>query len=141
MKRVGLTLLVALTIVTVAALVGCGGSAQSSIVPTTVQNVSASELQALMGPSDQMVILDVRSAEEYDGGHIPGAVNIPLDELPDRLDELSPGVPTACVCSGGFRSIQAAQMLVDAGFSTVLNLEDGLRNWTGDWEPDCPTCG
>ncbi|MFO8081442.1 MAG: rhodanese-like domain-containing protein [Armatimonadota bacterium] len=140
MHRAVSVILVINAVVASSLLVGCGGSSTPVLDPTTVQNISGAELEAMMGGADPLVILDVRGSAEFSASHIPGAVNIPLHELRQRLDELDPRVPVACVCSAGFRSIQGAQMLTEAGFSTVFNLEGGLGNWPGEWETDCPTC-
>ena len=140
MHRIERTLLVTLIIISSMIIGGCGGSSQSGLVPATVQDISAAQLQTLMDGPDELVILDVRSAAEYEAVHIPGSINIPLDELSDRLDELDSRVPVACICSAGYRSSQAAEILAEADFSTVLNLEGGLRDWNGDWEPECPVC-
>jgi rhodanese-related sulfurtransferase len=123
-------------------LTGCGGASHSPLQsPTTVEDITSTELQTLMEGSDPLVVVDVRTASEYDAGHIPGSLNIPLDQLPERLQELDPQTPVACVCAGGYRSIQAAQLLASAGFVRVMNVEDGIRHWSGDWEPECPSCG
>ena len=61
------------------------------------------------------VLLDVRSPSEYAGGHAPGAVNIPVDELADRKAELPAGKPIVTYCSAGVRSARAAGMLRSDG--------------------------
>ncbi|MGI5818489.1 MAG: rhodanese-like domain-containing protein [Armatimonadota bacterium] len=125
----------------VALMVGCDGAAlDSALLPTTVENISAAELEALMESQQRLVVLDVRSASEYETGHIPGSVNVPLDELAARHGELDPNVPVVCVCSSAFRSLQAAHLLVSEGFDRVMYLEGGLSNYCGPWDPDCPTC-
>ena len=141
MHRTGRTLLATLTLISATLIVGCSGSAQSPLAPTTVQNVSGAELQTLVDTRDRLVILDVRSVTEYDEGHIPDSVNIPLNELPARMDELNPSAPTVCVCASGHRSSQAAAILAAGGFSTVFNLDGGLAEWDGALDTSCPVCG
>jgi rhodanese-related sulfurtransferase len=136
--RIALITAVAIAAVLVA---GCSGSSSSLFGTTTVQDVSSAELEALLEGPQPPVVIDVRTAAEYDAGHIPGSINIPLDELPGRLDELDKDAPVACVCGSGYRSEDAAQLLALAGFETVMNLEDGVRGWGGDWEPECGHCG
>lgn len=112
-------------------IAGCSGSSDLPFQATTVQDISGAELEALMdGPGD-VVVLDVRTAAEYQTAHIPGSVNIPLDELPQRLGELNSDIPTVCVCASGVRSEQAAQLLVTAGFDTVYNLAGGVGSSVG----------
>lgn len=78
---------------------------------------------------DSLTLLDVRQAAEYRGGHLPGAVHIPLDELPERLDELDRERPTIVYCASGLRSHAAAAFLGRAGFGDVHQLAGGLRAW------------
>ena len=73
-------------------------------------------------------IVDVRGAAEYAAGHIPGAVNIPLPELADRIDELPPG-PLVLHCQGGTRSAIAASMVRAAGRHDVYDMEGGYLGW------------
>lgn len=73
--------------------------------------------------------LDVREQEEWSGGHIPGSVVIPLDELAGRLDELPEDRDIVVVCVSGVRSTEGARILIAAGFSPVACLSGGLRAW------------
>lgn len=66
------------------------------------------------------LILDVRSVFEFHAGHVTGAVNVPLEELDERLGELGPSARTIVVyCRSGARSRQAAQVLERAGFDVL----------------------
>lgn len=120
--------LVALTLLA-ALLAGCSGSSGPTDGHTTVTPVTAAQLQTLLAGAEPPVILDVRTAAEFAAGHIAGSINIPLQELEDRLNELNTARPTACVCSSGVRSDLAARTLVNAGFGTVYNLQGGLATW------------
>ena len=73
-------------------------------------------------------IVDVRGAGEYAAGHIPGAVNIPLPELPDRIAELPEG-PIVLHCQGGTRSAIAASVVRAAGRDDVSDMEGGFAAW------------
>lgn len=76
------------------------------------------------------VLLDVRTEEEYEEIHIPGAVLIPLDELSDRVAEVTPDLPVVVVCRTGMRSIMGIQILRYAGLQGELfNLEGGTKGW------------
>jgi len=75
------------------------------------------------------LVLDVRTAQEFGGGHIQGALNIPVQELEARMRELGPGPrPVVVYCRSGARSSAAAAMLTRAGHAPVVNL-GAMGNW------------
>ncbi|MFV0525326.1 MAG: rhodanese-like domain-containing protein [Acidimicrobiales bacterium] len=76
-------------------------------------------------------LIDVRQPDEVAEGTLPGAVNIPLGELPDRVGELDPGRRVVLLCRSGGRSTQAANFLTAAGFGDVVNLEGGMLAYEG----------
>lgn len=76
-------------------------------------------------------LLDVRLPKEYEKGHIPGAVLIPVGQLPDRLAELDRKTPIITYCAIGGRSRSAASILQDAGFEAVYNMKGGYNAWSG----------
>lgn len=73
-------------------------------------------------------LVDVRTPEEFEAGHLPNAVNVPVDELTSRLGAIGPkDEPVVVYCRSGSRSARAKQLLLDAGFSRVLDL-GSIRN-------------
>ena len=76
-------------------------------------------------------LVDVRQPKEYSAGHLPGAQLIPLKELPQRLAELDPDLPTIVYCASGRRSTAATKLLLGAGFKEVYNMEGGIKAWHG----------
>ena len=76
---------------------------------------------------DKVQILDVREPEEYEQGHIPGAIHIPLGQLRQRIDELSPDQELVVHCAVGLRSYLAARILMQKGFTNVRSLDGGYR--------------
>ena len=67
-------------------------------------------------------IVDVRTKEEFEAGHVVGSIHIPLDEIPDRVDELRAlATPLVLCCASGNRSGLAAEYLIHRGFVDVYN--------------------
>jgi len=97
-----------------------------------VPTVDVHDLDPAAPVPDGTTLLDVREQDEWDAGHAPGAVHIPLGELPSRLDELPDTdaglLPVAC--RGGGRSSRAVAWLSQQGFD-VANLDGGMKAWEG----------
>ena len=93
----------------------------------TIPQITPGELAPKL---QQMTVIDVRSANEWDEGHVPGAMHIPLGYLADRASEIPAGRPVVVQCQSGGRSSIAASILERAGFRDVINLTGGLGAWT-----------
>lgn len=80
------------------------------------------------------IIVDVREPDEFKGGHIPRAINVPLSALKSRINELEKykNKPVIVCCRSGQRSAQAAVSLRKQGFNTVHNLSGGFIAWQRD---------
>lgn len=78
---------------------------------------------------DDVFVLDVRTPEEYQDGHLPGATLIPLDQLGARYGELPQNETILVYCRSGNRSLQAVYLLENAGFDRVHSLDRGINNW------------
>ena len=74
--------------------------------------------------------VDVRTPEEYAAGHAVRARNIPLNELPAKLDHLEKNEPVYLICQSGRRSKEAAEILTANGFKWVFNVTGGTNEWT-----------
>jgi len=81
------------------------------------------------GEIADLQIVDVRNPGESDAGMVPGAVNIPVGQLPARIGELDPARPTVVYCAGGYRSSVAASMLRRSGFADVSDILGGYNAW------------
>ncbi|MDX8387817.1 MAG: rhodanese-like domain-containing protein [Ghiorsea sp.] len=81
------------------------------------------------------VFLDVRTPSEYAGGHIPGAINISIQELADRLDEVPKDKRLYVYCESGSRSTRASKLLAQSGFTQVENFKASMRGWRGAHYP------
>jgi phage shock protein E len=84
-------------------------------------NVGSAQARQLVQAGARLI--DVRTPSEFSAGHIPGAINIPLQQLDSRLTELQPKeTPVVLYCRSGNRSGSATRMLENAGFTAVHNL-------------------
>ncbi|MFC1974805.1 rhodanese-like domain-containing protein [Chloroflexota bacterium] len=79
---------------------------------------------------DDVTLIDVREDWEYAEGHIPGAVLIPLGQIPDRLDEIPQDKTVIAVCRSGNRSNQATNLLRQQGFDNIHNMQGGMIAWS-----------
>lgn len=80
---------------------------------------------------ESLAIVDVREPAEFAFGHIPGAKNIPLGELEERLSEIDQNEELHIICRTGRRSDLAAQKLKANGYKNVKNIVPGMSNWEG----------
>lgn len=97
---------------------------------TVVSQTNAADLQAMIKAGEPLLLLDVRSPQEYAGdGHIPGSRLLPLPNLDGRMHELPRDVPIVCICRSGARSQVAGEMLAREGFTQVINLRGGMIGW------------
>src|SRR6516162_4365061 len=97
-----------------------------------VREVNLGELRAR--PVDALVV-DVREPEEFVGGHVPGAINLPQADLATRLNEVPRDRPLLLICQGGFRSLRAAQFLRQCGIADVVSVKGGTAAWRAAGKP------
>jgi len=76
-----------------------------------------------------MVILDVCTNKEYNHGHIPGAVHVPLQEIGNKIKKLKKDKEIVVYCQHGNRSIWAIKRLIGMGYTNLHNLKGGYRAW------------
>lgn len=91
----------------------------------TVQETTVAELA---GAGRSVVLVDVRETEEYVEGHVPGAIHIPLGQLPQRTEEVPAGDPVYVICRSGARSQRGADVLEAAG-RRCLSVAGGTMGW------------
>ena len=78
------------------------------------------------------IVIDVRTEEEYNGGHIKGAINIPVDKI--ETIAYDKDATLIIYCASGVRSKNAVEKLVSMGYTSLYNLDGGLLNWGSDLE-------
>lgn len=88
----------------------------------------------LLLTNKEVQFVDVREQDEYDAGHIPNIIHIPLSRFVERIGELDRNKELILVCRSGNRSAQACNYLHSVGYSKVNNLFGGMNNWVGEIE-------
>lgn len=131
-KILAILLLLAVTL----AGAGCNGDgADDRKEQAKYRRITADEAQVLMKKEENYLILDVRTPEEFAEGHIPHAINIPMDEfgeeplreLPDRNQMIF------VYCAKGIRSMNVANRLAHMGYRNIVEM-GGIQDWHGDIE-------
>jgi rhodanese-related sulfurtransferase len=119
----------------------CGlGPARAAEGRGVPRPVSAFEVHRRRARGEEFLLLDVRGADEFERARIDGSRLIPVDELPDRLDEIAEfrDRPVVVHCHHGPRSRRAAELLLDRGFASVEELTGGIEAWSVTVDPDVP---
>lgn len=97
-----------------------------------IRTLSFNDLLDMYKNNARFVLVDVRSREDYDKSHLPGALSIPLEDIRDYADRLDRGEEIVTYC-GGFQcpaSTEAAKELMKLGFNNVRDYKGGIQEWT-----------
>jgi rhodanese-related sulfurtransferase len=100
---------------------------------TSADRLSPDQARELVASKGGQAV-DIRDQDEFAVTHIAGAINIPADELDQRLDELSEDCPVVVVCAEGERSAQAAESLRERGYD-ASSVAGGMHAWEDDKLP------
>ncbi|NEQ98825.1 MAG: rhodanese-like domain-containing protein [Cyanothece sp. SIO2G6] len=118
-------------------LVACG-SLNAAARPTIAPQTLLQQINTNTAP----LVLDVRTADEFAAGHVPSAVNIPIQALDERFGELraiAKSDPIVVYCERGVRANRAKTMLNEAEFGTILHLAGDMQQWRrNDFPVDFP---
>ena len=117
---------------------GVTPAAQISDDPSSGDNVTVEELKVFIDNNEGVFVLDVREPQEHQICSIPGAVLIPLGELPNRINELGGHEDMVVHCKSGVRSAKALKILRNAGFKKAKNLSGGILRWIDIVDPSMP---
>ena len=125
-KRLVLTLVV---IIAVSALIIY--YTQIHLPSTTISfgDITVEEAKSLVESNVSLIIVDVRTREEYDSGHIEGAILIPVSELEGRINELSKEEELLIYCRTGNRSSNSVNILKANGYTKIFHMNDGIIAW------------
>jgi rhodanese-related sulfurtransferase len=107
-------------------------TAYNYLRPKEPRNYTSLDSEAAMDKTqkaDEIMIIDVRTRDEYSAEHLKGAKNIPLDQFEKRLGKLPRDKDIIVYCQTGARSIRAVRQLEVAGFTRLYHMHQGLRGW------------
>ena len=116
-------------ILAVMLLTGCG-QAKEAVQEAVYMNITAQEAKAVMDSREDYIILDVREQDEYDEGHIPGAILIPHGQITEKAEQLLQDKDQLLLvyCRSGRRSKIAAESLVELGYTNIMEF-GGIIDW------------
>ncbi|MDX1522588.1 MAG: rhodanese-like domain-containing protein [Anaerolineae bacterium] len=99
--------------------------------PIEVQVITPDELKQRLDSGDEVMVVDMRETWEYQAGHIPGAVHVFIQTIPDRLAEFPKDKDIVFQCWHGNTSLQASAFLIDNGWDgkRIASLEGGIAGW------------
>jgi phage shock protein E len=128
--------LIALIFVAILIQISCASKGLSKQIEDIIEkkNISASELKGLIDNDNKdYLLIDVRSKEEYNSGHIPTAINIPYTKIQKETEKIPKEKPIIVYCKVGGRASIAEQKLIESGYKKVINF-GGINSWNYELE-------
>jgi rhodanese-related sulfurtransferase len=104
-----------------------------------IPQIGPAALKVLLESAQPPLVLDVRENWELEAARLPGTVDIPMMEIPQRLAELPRDREIVVMCHGGVRSLKVAHFLAQNGFSRLANLTGGIHAWACEVDPTIGT--
>ncbi len=107
------------------------GACANNVVDSYYKEVTSEEAKSLIDENDDLIIIDVRSEEEYTLGRLKDAISIPYDMLINQLDKINnfKKKKVLIYCNSGNRSDNVIPVLIREGFTKIYNMVDGISNW------------
>lgn len=136
-EKINMLILICAVVVILLVIGGCaffrGQVLDGDGMVNSYKHISQEEAAEMMEADDGHLIVDVRTQEEYDEGHIPGAICIPNEEIKGTKPELLPDVDQVILiyCRTGRRSKEAADKLFNLGYTHIYEF-GGITDWTGE---------
>jgi len=100
---------------------------------TRIRERTVADVKARQDAGEAFLMVDVREESEYAAGHVPNAVHIGKGVIERDIETKvpDPATPVVLYCGGGFRSALAADVLQKMGYTNVISMDGGWRDWTG----------
>lgn len=106
-----------------------------------ISQITVQELKSKLEQGDELVLLDVRSKAEWDGGHIEGSIHIPFPDCRTRYREVEKEKPVAVICNTAIRASLAASILKQHGLTNLSVVAGGMTAWrAAGYSESCPAC-
>lgn len=104
---------------------------------TRVRECTVDDVKQRLDAGDRFVLVDVREESEFAAGHLPGAVHLGKGVIERDIETKvpDPATPMVLYCGGGFRSALAADALQKMGYTNIISMDGGWRDWTGRGYP------
>lgn len=104
---------------------------------TRVKECTVADVKRRLDAGEKFTLVDVREESEYAAGHVPGAVHLGKGVIERDIEKVVPDANTPLVlyCGGGFRSALAADNIQKMGYTNVISMDGGWRDWTGHGFP------
>jgi rhodanese-related sulfurtransferase len=103
-----------------------------------LSEISVRDLSQRIGAPNPPVVLDVREPQEIAIARFPRALEIPMQSVPSRIDELDKSAEIFVLCHHGMRSAHVAEYLAEQGFTRVGNVSGGIDAWSLQVDPSVP---
>ncbi len=102
-----------------------------------IKNKSPKEVYSILNSDEEIVLIDVRTPNEYNAGHINGAINIDVNSVDfiNKINELDKNKKYIVYCRSGVRSKHACEIMEKMGFKEVYNMDGGILSWEGEKLP------
>lgn len=104
---------------------------------TRVKECTVDDVKRRLDAGERFTVVDVREESEYAAGHVPGAVHLSKGVIERDIERVvpDPATPLVLYCGGGFRSALATDNIQKMGYTNVISMDGGWRDWTGKGYP------
>lgn len=103
----------------------------TGIVSRGGERIEAADLAGMLDKKEGLLLVDCRTQGEFENGHIPGSLNVPLDELASS-NLVGKAERVVVYCASGVRSVRARKIIAGAGVKEVVDLRGGINAWLGE---------
>ena len=100
-----------------------------------IKEIDVKTLNKKISNKENFILLDVRTDSEYFLSNIEGAIHIPMNDIPNKLDTLNKNAEIIVQCKSGKRSAKVCQFLLNNNYKNVKNLEGGIIAWASEIDP------